>query len=161
MIKRLVLNGVMFVLAAVIVYAQPVEEEEQVRGAIESFLQAFENGDLDAMKSAFADDATTFPRAIMSYQPSPDVRVSKYRRVRGLDPQMIELVARRKNREGPPNTSIEPQDLEIKLFNDAALVTFHLGRNNRLSRRTFVLAKRSGAWRIVHLHASNVRGQSD
>ena len=151
----------MFVLAAVIVYAQRVEEEEQVRGAIESFLQAFENGDLDAMKSAFADDATTFPRAIMSYQPSPDVRVSKYRRVRGLDPQMIELVARRKNREGPPNTSIEPQDLEIKLLNDAALVTFHLGRNNRLSRRTFVLAKRSGAWRIVHLHASNVRGRPD
>ena len=56
---------------------------------------------------------------------------------------------------------LEPKDLEIVVFTDAALATFHLEGNNRVSRRTFVLAKREGLWKIVHLHASNVEGKPE
>ena len=55
--------------------------------------------------------------------------------------------------------NIEPADLEIRIFGDAALATFHLvGNDKRLGRRTFVLALIDDAWKIVHLHASNVYG---
>jgi len=54
--------------------------------------------------------------------------------------------------------TLEPRDLEVQMFADAALVTFHLENGRSLSRRTFVLSKESGLWKIVHLHASNVVG---
>jgi len=46
--------------------------------------------------------------------------------------------------------------VRVEIAGDAALVTFQL-RGPVLSRRTFVLRRRGGTWRIIHLHASNVR----
>jgi len=39
---------------------------------------------------------------------------------------------------------------------NAAIVTFHLRNDERVGRRTIVFRKTDGAWRIAHLHASNV-----
>jgi hypothetical protein len=89
------------------------------------------------------------------------IQVAAYRRARGIDPQMREVVALwRASRPGPPYVRLEPRDLAIELFGDAALATFHLENGPSLSRRTFVLARRDGVWRIVHLHASNVIGSN-
>ena len=58
--------------------------------------------------------------------------------------------------EEPPYMLLDPLDLVIQLYGDAALATFHLIDGDALSRRSFVLAKRAGDWKIVPLHASNV-----
>ncbi len=130
--------------------------EQEVRAVLSDFLRAFENGEIDAMEAAFAG-ATVFPRAIMGGDRTGPIRQAVYRRARGLDPQMRHVVAEwRSRRPGPPYVTLEPRDLEVEVFTDAAVATFHLENGPSLSRRTFVLAKRDGGWRIVHLHASNV-----
>lgn len=134
--------------------------ESDVLEALESFITAFENGDIETMEASFSPDAVTFPRSIMAHEYDGDIDVSKYRRVRGIDPQMRELIGSlEKSGRERPYLNIEPVDLDIQVFGDAALVTFHLaGDDERLGRRTFVLALIDGAWKIVHLHASNVYG---
>ena len=123
------------------------------------FLAAFENGDIERMEEFFAEDALTFPRIIMSNDGDRTIDAFAYKRIKGMDPQMKQVVREwREQRPGPPYVSLQPRDLEIKMFSDAALLTFHIERENELSRRTFVMASRNGCWKIVHLHASNVVG---
>ena len=132
--------------------------EAEVREALGVFLDAFEQGDVDAMRDAFADDAVTFPRAIMAPRSETPIHVDRYRRVRGIDPQMVELVTRlRESGEKPPLLRIEPRDLDIRLSGDMALVTFHLVGAESIGRRSFVLVRRDAGWKILHLHASTVR----
>ena len=150
-------------LAAGLLYsctsAPPIDEEAEVLAALTTFLRAFENGDLDAMEASFSDDASTFPRVVMSSETVTPIDTADYRRVTGLDPGMRELIASwQDSPAGPPYMTLAPKDLEIRVFTDAALVSFHLESGARLSRRTFVLGKEEGSWRIVHLHASNVVG---
>jgi len=65
----------------------------------------------------------------------------------------------RKNsgRDLPPYMKLAPQDLKIQLLSeDVALVTFHLVDGAKLDRRTVILKRGSGGWKIVHIHASNL-----
>ena len=78
---------------------QTADEEEDVKAALTTFVRAFENGDLDVMEASFAENSSTFPRAIMSNDVTSPIRASEYRRVKGLDPQMRQLIAGW--REGP------------------------------------------------------------
>ncbi|MDG2090137.1 MAG: nuclear transport factor 2 family protein [Gammaproteobacteria bacterium] len=136
---------------------QSNNDQQDVLTALTIFVQAFENGDLELMEASFAEDATGFPRAIMSNELSFPIQISDYLRVQGIDPQMRQLVAMwHASDEEPPYMLLDPLDLVIQLYGDAALATFHLIDGDALSRRSFVLAKRAGDWKIVHLHASNV-----
>jgi hypothetical protein len=38
-----------------------------------------------------------------------------------------------------------------------ALCTFMFDKPDRLGRRTTVLVRRGGAWKILHIHASNLQ----
>ncbi len=142
----------------VLIAAGAGASEQEVGAVLDGFLRAFENGDIESMEAAFAEDALTFPRSIMATDLDMDIDVRDYRRVTGIDPQMRALIDRLKA-EGrtPPYLSLDPQDLDIRVYGDAAVATFHL-TGARLGRRTFVLAKLDGEWKIVHLHASNVVG---
>jgi hypothetical protein len=52
---------------------------------------------------------------------------------------------------------LPPRDLRIeKLSEDVALVTFHIEGGNVLDRRTLVMKRESGEWKIAHIHASNL-----
>ena len=86
------------------------DAEIDVWQALRRFLDAFENGDTDAMRSAFSDDAVTFPRAgtgDREHSTSP-----RFRRVRGIDLEMLRVASRLDAAEGMPNPlSIDPQDL--------------------------------------------------
>ncbi len=136
---------------------QTENAQQEVMSVLEIFLHAFENGDLEAMEAIFADDATDFPCAIMSNTNISPIDYEGYKRVNGLDPQMRQLISIwHAGSNEPPYLSLEPRGLEIMMFSDAALVTFHLIDGDTLSRRSIVLAKRTGEWKIVHLHASNV-----
>ena len=136
---------------------QTGEDERAVRETLATFIQAFENGDLEVMEASFGESALTFPRAIMSGELQSPIRNSEYRRVRGIDPQMRMLIAGwHEGGSSAPFMSLEPKDLEVQMFTDAAVVSFHLEDGRALSRRTFVLAREEGSWKIIHLHASNV-----
>lgn len=139
--------------------ASDSDAEQEVRTTLLKFLAAFENGDIERMEEFFTEDALTFPRIIASNDGERKIDVSAYKRIAGMDPQMKQAVREwREQRPDPPYASLQPRDLDIKIFTDAALLTFHIERDNVLSRRTFVMAYRNGCWKIVHVHASNVAG---
>ena len=159
-ISIFVVSGILgFVLTACATRNQLSETQEiqAVGDALARFIQAFENGDLALMQNSFAEDATTFPRAIMSTDTTVPINNNDYKRTPGIDPQMQQLIERLASSGAePPYLTLNPVDLDIQIFGEAALATFHLFDGDALSRRSFLLTKRDGEWKIVHLHASNV-----
>ena len=118
-----------------------------VQRAAAAFIEAFDNLDWERFRHSFSDEATAF-------FPSQSLR----RRANGRDeieaafkPFVDEM---RKRKPNPPNLNIEPKDLKIQMLRDVAIVTFHLGGDDSVGRRTVVFQKRKGKWLIVHLHAS-------
>ena len=59
-----------------LVSPQSQAAEDEVLEALELFIAAFENGDIEAMESSFADNAVTFPRSIMAQETGPRYRPS-------------------------------------------------------------------------------------
>ena len=51
----------------------------------------------------------------------------------------------------------KPDDVRVQTFGGTAVFTFQNVNPNVTSRRTFVLRREAGRWRIVHLHGSNIR----
>jgi hypothetical protein len=69
-------------------------------------------------------------------------------------------VAERMKRErpGPPyHRPDQIDDLLVQVVGDMALCTFMFDSPDRIGRRTIVLVRRAGAWRILHIHASNLQ----
>jgi ketosteroid isomerase-like protein len=53
--------------------------------------------------------------------------------------------------------NLQPRDLKVQLAGDVAIATFFLDdRPGFLNRRTIVLKKQANAWKIIHLHASEI-----
>jgi ketosteroid isomerase-like protein len=127
---------------------QTPTDELAVQKAAENFIQAFNDLDWERFEKCWADDATVF---------NPFVEVA--RRISGK----AEIVAFFKNRfdnlkktdSKPPYLKIQPKDLEIRMLKTAAIVTFHLGGETGVGRRTVILEKQGDKWLIVHLHASS------
>lgn len=60
-------------------------------------------------------------------------------------------------RPGPPYLRLEPRELRAEVMGEAALVTFMLGRApGDVSRRTLLFVRERGAWKLRHMHASNM-----
>jgi ketosteroid isomerase-like protein len=136
---------------------QNIDEEKEVMAALDKFLRAFENGDFETMEASMTDDAYIFPRAIMSNDSLEPIDNANYRRINGLDPQMKQVInSLHESGKQQPYMKLEPKDLKITMLKDAAIVTFHLENGKSLSRRTLVLSKYDGIWKIIHLHPSNV-----
>jgi ketosteroid isomerase-like protein len=124
-------------------------QEAEVKKTMATFIQAFTNLDWQPFRAAFADDATVFyPRAIPG---RADGRADFERNFR----QVFEQI--RNGRTKGPYLEVQPRDLKIQIAGDVAIVTFHLDdKPGFLNRRTVILQKRSGNWKIIHLHASEV-----
>ncbi|HET7435267.1 MAG TPA: nuclear transport factor 2 family protein [Thermoanaerobaculia bacterium] len=105
--------------------------------------RAIEQADVDGAMALFADDATV-------YFPINDVPLRADGRA------AIEAVFR-KYFTSPSRGHFEPANLHVQRAGDAAIVTFEIRNPNVTSRRTLVLRARGGTWKIVHLHASNIR----
>lgn len=115
--------------------------------AAAEFVAAFNALDRGRFDPLFADDVTLF-------FPSAPFEV---RRVEGKDAVLKwfgKFFDAARARSGKLN--IQPADLRVQDYGSVAVVTFHLGGGeNEIGRRTLVLRKQGGAWRIVHLHASS------
>ncbi len=120
-----------------------------VQGAVEEFLQAFDALDWERFRQCFAPEAMVF----FPFDSQP-------RRAQGSE--AVEAVFKRffdevrTHAAGPPYLHLTPHDLTIQVWQDIALVTFHLDRTSGVGRRTVVMQRQAQQWRIIHLHASNI-----
>ena len=117
---------------------------------VERFVAGFNHLDADEMNALFAEDAT-------AYLPLSD----KATRVEGRQAILSVLTpmfaAERERHQGPDYLHLKVTDLGIQLVGSTAVATFDVGTSEVHSRRTLVIARRHGTWRIIHLHASNLR----
>jgi len=122
-----------------------------VADALRGFLTAFENLDWETFRTSFTDDACVFfPSAA-----TPDVFCGRSEVETRFRLEFASIREAASN--GPPYMQLHPDSLRIRLLGGGtALVTFELHNTVRVARRSLVFAKRQGAWRIIHLHASNV-----
>jgi len=123
---------------------------EGVRAALAEFLDAFQALDLERFMACWAPDATL----IHPFRELPR-RIRGWEEIRRSWRGVFDFV--RTTRDGPPYLDLRPMDLQVQaVAARVAVITFHLDLDGSLGRRTLVLEDRSGVWRIVHLHASNV-----
>ena len=122
-------------------------DTSEVRAAVEEFLTAFDNLDWERFHTCFAPDATVFfPLDLHPRRADGTTEVeAEFKRI---------FDEARKRAAGPPYLHLVPSDMAIQVWQDAALVSFHLDRPQALGRRTLVLRRRKQQWQIVHLHAS-------
>lgn len=141
-------------LTPVVAGASPPEagpaDEAAVRKVLDGLIEALSAADVKGFTSLFAPDATMFFPL-----PSLPLRLEDRAQIATAFGAFFDAIRRRE--PGPPYMDLVASDTRVQLFGDAAVVTFHLKGGDMISRRTLVLQKRSGAWLIVHLHASNVR----
>ena len=123
----------------------------EVAAALRGFLDAFENLAWEPFRASFADDACVFFPSARTPERfcGRDAVEARFREV--FDGE------RRAATSGPPYLHLQPEELQIQLVGDAAAIaTFHLRNQQRTARRSVVFRRDGAAWRIVHLHASNV-----
>jgi ketosteroid isomerase-like protein len=126
------------------------ENEAEVRTALAKFVQAFDNLDWEAFRACFADNATVF-------HPRQFSRRAEGRA--GVEETFKQVFVRIKgDKTDPPYVGLQPKDLQIQFAGDAvAIATFYLEDHpGFLNRRTIVLQKMKGGWKIIHIHASEV-----
>ena len=145
----MIVAALLMMLASVSTSAETKAKDAEVRETLSKFVQAFDNLDWSRFRDFFADDATVFyPRDVPSRATGRQEIEAQFQRV-------FEQI--RGNRTKPPYMDIQPRNLAIQMFGDVAVATFHLDdRPGVLNRRTIVLHKSVGGWRIVHIHASEV-----
>lgn len=127
--------------------------QRDVERTFKGFIEAFNNLDWDAFRSALADDVTVF---------NPDIpEAPSLNRLDGR--QQVEesfkavFAASREQSKGPPYLHIVPENVRIQMLGEAAVVTFEFERDgNSFGRRTIVFHRGSHGWKIAHIHASNV-----
>ena len=113
---------------------------ETVELALATFIDAFNQLDRARMDACFIDDPPVF------------LPWGGHRLVGFWDDRFDDW---RAESNGPPYLDIQPKDLSIQHFGDAAVATFHLEHDSdTLARRTIVLCRTPAGWKIAHLHAS-------
>ncbi len=144
--------GILILLAGLPAFAEAKSSADarSAREALSHFLITFENLQWDAFRNSFADDATVFyPRAMPHRADGRGQFEAGFKKV-------FEQI--RGNQTKPPYMRVEPRDLQVQMLGDVAIITFHLDdRAGFLNRRTIVMKKFGNAWKIVHLHASEVK----
>lgn len=117
----------------------------EVRQTLDNFTHAVESLELGRIGEFFEPDVQMF---------SP--MASYPRRLDGRDAVLAQFadIIKLIKAQVPGGLKLEPYDVDARLFGDTALVTFHLRQPGPQHRRTFVMRKGSGRWRIAHIHAS-------
>lgn len=150
--------GLGLALTAAPVAAASQADAASAEAALRAFLRSFANCDLPAMEAAFAPDATSFPGLYAG--PKQDVPpLDSLKRAPGMPEGMRRLAETLpKTRPGPPYHRPDLiHDLLVQVEGPVAICSFHFLDPDRIGRRTIVLARRGGTWRILHLHASNLQ----
>ena len=117
--------------------------------SVNNFVTAFNNFNWAAFRESFTDDATIFYPFW-----------NQARRIQGrqeIETAWLTIFPEFGDTNNTRKLQISPKDIDIQLYRQTAIVTFHLGDGVKmLSRRTLVIIKEKGNWKIAHLHASSV-----
>jgi len=116
----------------------------EVRETLDRFLRAVESRELERIAPFFEEDAQMFS-PLGTYPARLDGRTAVMDQFKAISVALKQM---------PTPLRIDPQELVVREFGDVALMTFHLKLPGPLHRRSFVLRKRDGRWRIAHIHAS-------
>jgi uncharacterized protein (TIGR02246 family) len=116
----------------------------EVRETLARFLRAVESRELERIAPFFEEDAQMFS-PLGTYPARLDGRTAVMDQFKAISEALKQM---------PTPLRIDPQELVVREFGDVALMTFHLKLPGPLHRRSFVLRKRDGRWRIAHIHAS-------
>jgi ketosteroid isomerase-like protein len=114
--------------------------------AMDEFFAALSSADTARYAAMLTDDATLF----FTGPPFPSRRVDGRDKIIALVSPLFE-----KLRAAGSNHAVVPLDLQYQTWGDTSVVTFHIA-GRQFDRRTFVLRRQHGAWKIAHLHASAV-----
>ena len=125
---------------------------QDVQAAAAAFVESFNNLDWEKFRLGFSDDATVF----FPFAQFPR-RASGRAEVEAIFKRFFDEA--RKRKAAPPYLNIEPKEMQIQALGDAAIVTFHLGEDDTVGRRTLVFRRQKGRWLIAHLHASSLTTQ--
>ena len=115
-----------------------------IRETLNDFFRAVEAMQLDRVATFFDEDAQMFS-PLGTYPARLDGRAAILAQFKAIADAIKQM---------PAPLKIDPQQLVVREFGDIALVTFHLKLPGPLHRRSFILRKRDGRWRIAHIHAS-------
>ncbi len=120
--------------------------EAEVRDTLDRFLRAVESLDIEHIASFFEDDAQMF-----SPMPAYPRRLEGRAAILEQFKAILQLI-----RQAAQPIRIETADLVARELGGggAALLTFHLSQPGPVHRRTFVMRRGGGGWRIAHIHAS-------
>lgn len=129
----------------------PANTQAEIAGLLSGFINSFNNLDFEKFRAYFADDATVIHPAIFPRRIEGRTEIERAWQV------VFENIRRESGRRTPPYMRLLPLETKIQIYCDMAIVTFQLDRGGTsLGRRTIVLHKTGRAWKIVHLHASNI-----
>lgn len=118
---------------------------EDIKGALDGFLRAFSELNLDEMMAYYAKDATTF---LPTRHHSP--RLEGREAIREAFARILSRI----RSSGATRIQLDAEDVHIQELEGVAVATFHI-RDADLCRRTLVLRSSQGRWLIEHFHASN------
>jgi ketosteroid isomerase-like protein len=127
-----------------------VQDSIEVAHATSAFLQAFDSLSWAGFSAHLSDSVDAF-------WPRPDA-AQRLRDRASVESHFKAFFDRvRSARPGPPYLHLNPEDLDIRVIDDVAIVTFELSDvPDTLGRRTLVFHRERDGWRIIHLHASNL-----
>lgn len=146
---RLVAGVLLLLLPVTPSQAQDTTSQDRVMETVQTFIRANESANLKLIVATFDDTATVFFPSVQAQ------RATGKAEIREVFANLFRL------RSG--SITITPQDVNIQVLDEVAIVTAHLNalpthpvsEPVTFSRRTFVLRKVGERWLIVHLHASN------
>jgi ketosteroid isomerase-like protein len=118
-----------------------------VKGALDGFLRAFSELDLDGMMAYYSEDATTF---LPTRHHSP--RLDGKEAIREAFARVLSKI----RASGATRIQLDAEEVRVQEFDGVAVATFHV-RDAELCRRSLVLRSSGGRWLIEHFHASNAQ----
>ena len=117
--------------------------------SVNNFVTAFNNFNWTAFRESFTDDATIF-------YPYWN-QVSRIQGKQEIEKAWLTIFPEFVDTKNSRKLQISPKNIKLQLYQQTAIVTFHLGDGvNTLSRRTLIMVKKKQSWKIAHLHASNL-----
>lgn len=125
---------------------------QSIEGAVSRFVTAFENLDWPSFRDCFSANATIF------HPSAPNIRrIDSPAEFDKAWLGVFERIKKSSGRTSPPYMKLNTEDMQIeRLSPEVALVTFHLVDPGTIGRRTLIFQRIDGAWKIVHIHASNL-----